>query len=160
MVESSPPKKTCDAETDDESTLSHDNDETSRSSDDQNDDDVEIGPWAELIDEVKQRTSSAYEELLQNLIYEGYDEQEAKTEAYSLVLPKLEKALEDVYLERLLWMRELKQDPMHKTIMRTRDAFVNDDEFEPEEALAAAINKRKFLLKKLLNDGRFDEDDD
>ena len=92
LVESSPPKKTCDAETDDESTLSHDNDETSRSSDDQDDDDVEIGPWAELIDEAKQTTSSAYEELLQNLIYEGYDEQQAKTEAYSLVLPKLEKA--------------------------------------------------------------------
>ncbi len=56
-------------------------------------------------------------------------------------------------------MRELTQDPVHKKIMRTRDAFVND-EFESEEALAAAINKRKFLLKKLLNDGRFDEDDD
>ena len=127
MVETSPPKKTCDAETDDESTLSHDNDETFRSSDDQGDGDVEIGPWVELIDEAKQSTSSAYEELLQNLIYEGYDEQEAKTEAYSLVLPKLEKALEDVYLERLLWVRELKQDPVHKKIMRRRDEFVNRD---------------------------------
>ncbi len=70
MVESSPPRKTCDAETDDKSTLSRDNDETSRSSDDQDDDDVEIGSWAELIDEAKQRSSSTYEELLQNLIYE------------------------------------------------------------------------------------------
>ncbi len=94
---------------------------------DQGDGDVEIGPWAELIDEAKRSTSSAYEELLQNLIYEGYDEQEAKTEAYSLVLPKLEKALEDVYLERLLWMRDLKQDPVHKKIMRKRDEFVNRD---------------------------------
>ena len=58
-------------------------------------------------------------------------------------------------------MRELKQDPVHKKMMSTRDAFVNDYEFEPEKALAAAINKRKFFLKKLLNDGHgFDEDDD
>ncbi len=47
--------------------------------------------------------------------------------------------------------RAYKQDPVHEKIMRIKDAFVGDDDFEPDEALAAAVNKRKFLLKKLLN---------
>jgi hypothetical protein len=33
--------------------------------------------------------------------------------------------------------------------METRDVFVNDDNFDHREALEAAIDKRKFLLKSL-----------
>ena len=48
-------------------------------------------------------------------------------------------------MDRLQWMSQLKSDPVHRKIMKTRDAFVADDEFDPEEALAAAVKKRKFL---------------
>ena len=42
--------------------------------------------------------------------------------------------------------------------MVTRDDYVNSDMFDPDEALAAAVDKRKFLLKRLLEDrGRFPE---
>ena len=34
-------------------------------------------------------------------------------------------------------------------IMKTKDAFVNDDNFDPEEALKAAVDKRKLLMKRL-----------
>ena len=34
--------------------------------------------------------------------------------------------------------------------MQTKDAFVNDDHFDPEEAMEAAVNKRKFLIKRHL----------
>jgi hypothetical protein len=33
--------------------------------------------------------------------------------------------------------------------METRDVFVNDDNFDHREALEAAIDRRKFLLKSL-----------
>ena len=33
--------------------------------------------------------------------------------------------------------------------METRDVFVNNDNFDHREALEAAIDKRKFLLKSL-----------
>jgi hypothetical protein len=35
------------------------------------------------------------------------------------------------------------------SIMETRDVFVNDDNFDHREALEAAIDKIKFLLKRL-----------
>ena len=47
-------------------------------------------------------------------------------------------------------MKRLKKDPVHKKIMATKDAFVNEDMFDPDEALSAAIDKRKFLLKQIL----------
>ena len=42
--------------------------------------------------------------------------------------------------------------------MATREDYVNKDMFDPDEAIAAAVKKRKFLLKRLLEDqGRFPE---
>ena len=58
-------------------------------------------------------------------------------------------------------MKALKKDPIHKKIMATRDDYVNNDMFDPDEAMAAAVDNRKFLLKRLLEDqGRFSRSDD
>ena len=36
--------------------------------------------------------------------------------------------------------------------MATRDDYVHNDTFDPDEAIAAAVDQRKFLLKRLLED--------
>ena len=36
--------------------------------------------------------------------------------------------------------------------MKTRNAFVAEDEFDPDEALVAAVKRRKFLLERMLED--------
>ena len=104
---------------------------------------------AALKAEAAQHSLSEFEELTQNFTAEGFDENEAKDKAYLFILPKLRKDLQNIYLERLLWIRQLKRDPVHKKIMETRDVFVNDDNFDHREALEAAIDKRKFILKSL-----------
>ena len=48
--------------------------------------------------------------------------------------------------------------------MQTKDAYLKNDHFDAEEATEAAIDKRKFLIKRLLKDYSFskesnDEDD-
>ena len=63
-------------------------------------------------------------------------------------------------MERLMWMKQLKNDPVHKKIMQTRDAFMDSDDFDPEEATEAAVDKRKFLIKRLLKDYSFTKDSD
>ncbi len=55
----------------------------------------------------------------------------------------------DVCLDNLEW-RALKKDPVHKKVMPIRDAFVNEDSFNSDDALSAAVDKRKFLLKRPL----------
>jgi hypothetical protein len=47
-------------------------------------------------------------------------------------------------------MRQLKKDPVHKKIMHTEDELVENDDFDPEEAMEAAVDKRKFLIRRLL----------
>ena len=54
--------------------------------------------------------------------------------------------------------KALKNDPIHKKIMVTRDDYVDNGMVYQDETIAAAVDKRKFLLKRLLEDqGRFPE---
>ena len=49
----------------------------------------------------------------------------------------------------------VEKDPIHKKIMATRNDYVNNNMFDPDEAIAAAVKKRKFLLKRLLEGQRY-----
>jgi hypothetical protein len=57
-------------------------------------------------------------------------------------------------------MKHLKKDPIHKKIMHTKDALVENDYFDPEEALEAAVDMRKSLIRRLLKGYDFDEEND
>ncbi len=118
----------------------------------------EKNPWMPMVEEAMQKHRTDFEEMKMNLIHSGLGEQSAREKAYLNVLPMLQKELESIYLERLLWMKQLKNDPVHKKIMQTKDAFVDDNDFDPEEAMETAVNKRKFLIKSLLKDYSFTEE--
>ena len=92
-----------------------------------------------------------FEELTETFNADGLEEEEARDKAYLTILPKLRKDIQSIYLDRLLWITQMKKDTIHKQIMKTNDAFVNDDNFDPEEALEAAVDKRKFLMKGLIS---------
>jgi hypothetical protein len=69
-----------------------------------------MDPWIPLIEEAKQiRSNIAFKEMKESLINSDLDEQSAKDKAYSNILPKLQKELENIYMERLLWMRTIKE---------------------------------------------------
>ena len=129
---------------DDVSRTSTDVSETSMRTD-KSETEEEMEPWIPLIEEAKQRRNIALEEMKESL---------------SNMLPKLQKELENIYMERLVWMRQLKKDPVHKKIMHTKDALVENDDFDPAEALEAAVDKRKFLIRRLLKGYDFDEEND
>ncbi len=42
-------------------------------------------------------------------------------------------------------MKQLKNDPVQRKIMQRKDAFVDNDDFEPQDAIKGADDKRKFL---------------
>ena len=118
----------------------------------------EINPWSTLINDAASKVRDQYDDILQALLMEGHDESEAKEKAFEKILPVFQKELGDVYMNNLALMKALKKDPIHKKIMTTRDDYVNNKMFDPDEAIAAAVKKRKFLLKRLLEgQGRFPE---
>ena len=134
--------------------------ETSMATDNESEIEEQMDPWLPLVEEAKQRSNFAFKEIKESLINSGLDEQSAVNQAYFSILPKLQKELENIYMERVLWMRQLKKDPVHKKIMHTKDALMENDDFDPEEAMEAAIDKRKFLIKRLLKDHGFTEKSD
>ena len=113
-----------------------------------------------MIDEAAAELHTKHSELAQSFENEGFSKIDAKKQAFAPILPELRKELGNVYMDHLQWMSQLKSDPVHRKIMKTRDAFVADDEFDPDEALAAAVKKRKFLLERMLEDRQHFSDDD
>ena len=114
----------------------------------ENSSEEEIDHWSTLINDAASKVRDQYDDILQVLLMEGHDESEAKQEAFEKILPVFQKKLGDVYMDNLAWMKAL----------ATRDDYVNNNMFDPDEAIAAAVRKRKFLLKRLLEDqGRFPE---
>ena len=81
------------------STTSTDASETSMRSD-KSETEEEMYPWIPLIEEEKQRINIALEEMKESLINTGLDGQSAKDKAFSNMLPKLQKELENIYMER------------------------------------------------------------
>ena len=142
---------------DDDSIMTEERDESS-SEDEQsritteNSSEEELNPWTTLINDAASKVRDQYEDILQAILMEGHDESEAKQEAFAQMLPVFQKELADVYMNNLAWMKASKKDPIHKKIMATRDDYVNNDMFDQDEAIAAAVDKRKFLLKRLLED--------
>ena len=128
-----------------------DSDETESSEEmNESDDSEEADPWGVLIHEAASELRTKYYELVQSFQNEELTEIEANRKAFSEMLPVLRKELGNVYLDHLQWMTEMKRDPVHRKIMKTRDAHIDEDHFDPDEAFAAAIKKRKFLLERLL----------
>ena len=113
-----------------------------------------------MVEQAVQMLKTAFEKIKMNLIHSGLDKQSAGGKAYSSIPSKLQKELENIYMERLFWMNQLKNDPVHKKMMQTRDALMDSDDFDPGEAMEAAVDKRKFLIKRLLKDYSFTEDSD
>jgi hypothetical protein len=102
-------------------------------------------PWQTLIHEAKLQLLDKFQENVECLNNEGFSEVEAKRQSFSEVLPKLTKELEDIYVERLLWMSHMRKDPIHKKIMQTRDNLIDVDFLDREEALYSAVEKRSFF---------------
>ena len=105
------------------------------SSEGTDDSDEEADPWRALIDEATAEFHTKHSELVQSFENEGFSKIDAKKQAFVAILPELRKELGNVYMDRLQWMSQLKSDPVHRKIMKTRDAFVAEDEFDPDEAL-------------------------
>ena len=158
--EESESSQTMDSE-DDASTTSTDWSQSSPTTDNELETEGKNDPWMPMVEEAMQKHKATFEDLKRNLIYKCLDKQSAGQKAYSDILPILQKDLENIYKDRLLWMKHLKSDPVHKKIMQTKNNFVNNDHFDQEEAMEAAVEKRKFRIKKLLiKDYTFTEDND
>ena len=73
----------------------------------------------------------------------------AQIRAYNQMLPELQKALRQVYIDHLKWVHVLREDPIHKAILETRNRMMDEDDMDYNEAVEAAVNQRKYLLNRV-----------
>ena len=67
-----------------------------------------------------------FEVLTETFTADGHEEEEARDKADLTILPKLRKDLQTEYLskvDRLQWIAQMKKDPIHKQIMKTKNGL-------------------------------------
>ena len=72
--------------------------ESLMATDNEGESEEQLDPWVPLIEEAKRRSDIVLENVKEILINSGIDEQTARDQAYSNILPKLQKELESVYM--------------------------------------------------------------
>ena len=84
------------------------------------DDSEEADPWGELMHEAAAELRAKHDVVVQSFQNDGFSEINAKKQAFSEILPEFRKELGNIYLDRLQWMSQMKRDPVHRKIMKTR----------------------------------------
>ena len=111
----------------------------------------EADPWMPVVEEAMQEHNTGFQEMKMNLIHSGLDEQTAGEKAYSNIPPELQNDSP---------MATTTQERSSAYENYAKDALMNDDDFDPKEVMEAAVNRRKFLIKRRLKDCSFTEDSD
>lgn len=62
------------------------------------------------------------------------------------LLPQARRKLRMLYMQRLNWNNRIKQDIIHRQVMQTIRRYRNEDDMDFDEALKAAIDRRKYLF--------------
>ena len=79
-------------------------------------------------------------------------------------LAERQKEFREVYGKFLEWLDELKHNKIHRKIMKTARDLEMDEDYDRSEALLAAVEKRKFLLDRLVpgyeGEGEEEEEDE
>ena len=77
-----------------------------------------------------------------------------------LSLPERQEQFRRKYVGFLEWMNDLKHNEIHRKIMETVRNLESEESFDRSEALRAAVEKRKFLLDRLVPEYETDDEDE
>ena len=94
------------------------------------------------------------QEQVEPYLEKGASQDIAAAKAMNDLLPAHRNKLRSVYLHYLKWYRCLKQDPIHRQVIKTLSKFMDEDDMDYEEASEAAVNKRKFLFNSLFKEAK------
>jgi len=113
------------------------------------DDVSDMDPWDVFRDRVKVLKLNDFKAAMKTLRKGGLSKKRAKVRAFNQMLPEFQKALRHVYIDHLKWVHVLREDPLHKAILETRNRMMDEDDMDYNEAVEAAVNQRKYLLNRV-----------
>ena len=123
-------------------------------------DDDEPDPWSLLRQKVGEDLQEPYLKEVRQFLDRGKSQAYAEDAAFNTLLP-VSRRLRKTYLERLKWTHCIKLDAIHRKVMRTLRYFIEEDDMDFDEAVESAVEKRKFLLNRVMQNKLLpDESDD
>ena len=145
-------------EDEDEEDEEEDDNETDDENDEEYDDDSDadvqkIRPWDMLMNITSENMQDRFNETVEKTLeeYPGTDKQKVEEIAYDKLKPKY---LSDI-ISRYKYMSEfsaaLKKDPVNKKIVSTAKRLRDEEDYDKDESRKYAIKKRKFLIKKMMD---------
>ena len=115
--------------------------------------------WRPLRQKVGQDFKELYWNKVQQFLDRGKSQIYANNAAFNALLPAWRGRLQKAYLERLKWIHHIKLDTIHRKVMKTLRRFIDEDDMDFDEA--AAVERRKFLLNRVVKEKLLpDESDD
>ena len=89
---------------------------------------------------------------VQQFLERGKSQTYAENAAFNALLPVWGGRLRGTYLERLKWMHRIKLDAVHRKVMKTLPRFINGDDMDFDEAVESAVEKRTFLISRVMQE--------
>ena len=104
-----------------------------------------------------------YLKEVQQFLQRGTSQAYAENSAFNALLPENGRKLRKIYIERLKWTHRhfIKLDAIHRKVMKTLPRFIEEDDMDFDEAAESAVEKRNFLLNRVMQKKLLpDESDD
>ena len=76
--------------------------------------------------------------------------EEATKHVYDDLVPLYRKELMKVYKKYLRLLKGLQRDSTHRKIWKTMKRLIEEEDYDEDESIDAAVNDRKFLLQRML----------
>ena len=119
-----------------------------------------LNPWSRILDEAQECHEVQLNALADEYERNGDSENVAHLKAQKALLPLYRKELRKILLEYLQWMRAMKKDYTFQKVMETLKDLKDTEGFDWLESTELAIDKRKFLLNRLLVKQLLPQDED
>ena len=115
-------------------------DDQSSTDDEEEDDSVWTSIWEQSW---TPEIDDTFDNKKAELVERGMSTSDAHQIAYKRVLPNLRRNIAMNYMTKILEHTKLRQDPIHRKILKTKRKLQEDDDYESEEAMRYAVKTKK-----------------
>ena len=108
-------------------------------------------PWKVILNEVYQKMDPMRDASIDKIMQEDeISNEEATKHVYDALVPAYTKELMKVYKKYLRLLKGFQRDSTHRKIWKTMKRLKEEEDYDEDESIDAAVKERKFLLQRML----------
>ena len=108
-------------------------------------------PWKLILNKCFQKMDPIRDASIDKTMQENeITHEEATKHVYDALMPTYTKELMTAYKKVLRLLKCLQRDSTHRKIWKSIKRLKEEEDYDEDESIDAAVNKRKFLLQRML----------